>query len=132
MTLYAIGDIQGCAPSFRRLLAAIDFDRDEAHLWLVGDLVNRGRDSLGVLRDVMHLGDSVTTVLGNHDLHLLAASAGIRKPGNEDSLNEVLAAPDAANILDWLRHQPLLHHDETRDLLLVHAGLPTGAARPTR
>lgn len=124
MTLYAIGDIQGCAQSFAELLRAIEFDRDEDHLWLVGDLVNRGPDSLAVLREVMHLGDSATTVLGNHDLHLLAAAAGVRKPGNEDTFQQIFAAPDAANILDWLRYRPLLHHDEARNLLLVHAGLP--------
>lgn len=124
MTLYAIGDIQGCAQSFTELLSAITFDRDEDHLWLVGDLVNRGPDSLAVLREVMYLGDSVTTVLGNHDLHLLAAAAGVSKPGSDDTLHQVLAAPDAANILDWLRYRPLLHHDEARNLLLVHAGLP--------
>ena len=124
MTLYAIGDIQGCAQSFAELLGAIKFDRDEDHLWLVGDLVNRGPDSLAVLREVMHLGDSATTVLGNHDLHLLAAAAGARKPGNEDTFQQILAAPDAANILDWLRCRPLLHHDDDRNLLLVHAGLP--------
>jgi bis(5'-nucleosyl)-tetraphosphatase (symmetrical) len=124
VTLYAIGDIQGCAQSFTELLGAITFDRDEDHLWLVGDLVNRGPDSLAVLREVMYLGDSATTVLGNHDLHLLAAAAGVSKPGSGDAFHQVLAAPDAANILDWLRYRPLLHHDEARNLLLVHAGLP--------
>lgn len=124
MTLYAIGDIQGCAKTFNQLLGAISFDRNEDHLWLVGDLVNRGPDSLAVLREVMSLSDNVTTVLGNHDLHLLAAAAGVRKLGSKDTVHQVLAAPDAANILDWLRYRPLLHHDEARNLLLVHAGLP--------
>ena len=124
MTLYAIGDIQGCAKTFNKLLGAISFDRNEDHLWLVGDLVNRGPDSLATLREVMSLGENVTTVLGNHDLHLLAAAAGVRKLGSNDTIHQVLAAPDAANILDWLRYRPLLHHDEARNLLLVHAGLP--------
>ena len=124
MTLYAIGDIQGCAKTFNQLLGAISFDRNEDHLWLVGDLVNRGPDSLAVLREVMSLSDNVTTVLGNHDLHLLAAAAGVRKLGSNDTVHQVLAAPDAANILYWLRYRPLLHHDEARNLLLVHAGLP--------
>ena len=124
MTLYAIGDIQGCAQAFTELLGAIAFEPEHDHLWLVGDLVNRGPDSLGVLREVMHLGDNATTVLGNHDLHLLATAAGVRKPVEGDSFHSVLAAPDAANILDWLRYRPLLHHDAARGKLLVHAGLP--------
>jgi bis(5'-nucleosyl)-tetraphosphatase (symmetrical) len=124
VTLYAIGDIQGCAQAFTELLDRIAFEPGRDHLWLVGDLVNRGPDSLSVLREVMHLGDHVTTVLGNHDLHLLATAAGVRKPMKGDTFHSVLAAPDAANILDWLRCRPLLHHDTARRMLLVHAGLP--------
>jgi bis(5'-nucleosyl)-tetraphosphatase (symmetrical) len=124
VALYAIGDIQGCAESFTRLLDAISFKPGDDHLWLVGDLVNRGADSLGVLRDVMNLGDSATAVLGNHDLHLLATAAGVRKPSAADTFQAVLAAPDAGDILDWLRELPLVHHDPVNNRLLVHAGIP--------
>ena len=129
MTLYAIGDIQGCAQAFTKLLGAISFKRERDHLWLVGDLVNRGPDSLDVLREVISLRDSVTTVLGNHDLHLLATAAGVRKPGKGDTFQAVLAAPDAENVLDWLRHRPLLHYDRASNRLLVHAGLPANWSR---
>ena len=124
MTLYAIGDIQGCAQAFTKLLSVVSFKPERDHLWLVGDLINRGPDSLDVLREVIGLHDSVTTVLGNHDLHLLATAAGVREPDKGDTFQAVLAAPDAENILDWLRHRPLLHYDRTRSRLLVHAGLP--------
>lgn len=124
MTLYAVGDIQGCARPFDALLDQIRFDPARDRLWLVGDLVNRGPDSLGVLRRVIALGDAVTTVLGNHDLHLLAAAAGIRRPNPRDTLAPVLAAPDRDALLDWLRRLPLLHHDEAAGRVLVHAGIP--------
>ncbi len=124
MTLYAIGDIQGCGQAFTELLSAISFKPERDHLWLAGDLVNRGPDSLDVLREVINLGDSATTVMGNHDLHLLATASGVRKLGEDDTFQAVLAAPDAANILDWLRSRPLLYHDLKRKRLLVHAGLP--------
>ncbi len=124
MTTYAIGDIQGCAKSFDKLLEAISFDHDRDHLWLAGDLVNRGPDSLGMLRRVVEMEERVTTVLGNHDLHLLANAAGVRQPAAEDTFQPVLEAPDAEQLIDWLRQQPLLHYDSTRDQALVHAGLP--------
>jgi bis(5'-nucleosyl)-tetraphosphatase (symmetrical) len=124
VALYAIGDIQGCADSFTRLLDAIRFKPGDDHLWLVGDLVNRGPDSLSVLRNIMSLGDSVTAVLGNHDLHLLATAAGGRKPSAADTFQAVLAAPDAGDIIDWLRKLPLIHHDTANNRLLVHAGIP--------
>ncbi|HEY5624325.1 MAG TPA: symmetrical bis(5'-nucleosyl)-tetraphosphatase [Gammaproteobacteria bacterium] len=124
MTLYAIGDIQGCARAFSELLGAIDFDPGSDELWLVGDLVNRGPASLEVLREVIGLGDRATVVLGNHDLHLLASAAGVRQPQPGDTFATVLGAPDAGNILDWLRGRPLLHFDEARDRALVHAGIP--------
>jgi len=124
MTLYAIGDIQGCARPFDALLAAIDFDPARDRLWLVGDLVNRGPDSLAALRRVIELGDAATTVLGNHDLHLLAAAAGIRRPSPRDTLRPVLEAPDRDALLDWLRRRPLLYHDEAAGRVLVHAGIP--------
>ena len=124
MTTYAIGDIQGCAKSLDRLLEAISFDPARDHLWLTGDLVNRGPDSLGVLRRLLAMEGSVTSVLGNHDLHLLAAAAGVREPAAEDTLQPVLEAPDSGQLIDWLRQQPLLHYDPTRDQALVHAGVP--------
>lgn len=126
MTVYAIGDIQGCADAFERLLTAIAFDPRSDRLWLVGDLVNRGPDSLAILRRVIALGDSAVTVLGNHDLHLLATVAGIRKPGRGDSLHQVLSAPDSGTLIEWLRHRPLLHHDAGLQTVLVHAGIPPG------
>jgi bis(5'-nucleosyl)-tetraphosphatase (symmetrical) len=124
MALYAIGDIQGCASAFDALLRKIAFRPSRDRLWLVGDLVNRGPDSLGVLRRVMGLGRSVTCVLGNHDLHLLAVVAGRRKLSSSDTFGAVLEAPDAREIADWLRHRPLLHYDRPGKRVLVHAGIP--------
>jgi bis(5'-nucleosyl)-tetraphosphatase (symmetrical) len=126
MRLFAIGDIQGCAAAFDALLRKIAFRPSRDRLWLVGDLVNRGPDSLGVLRRVMGLGRSVTCVLGNHDLHLLATVAGRRELSPADTFHDVLEAPDLQAIVDWLRHRPLLHHDRAAKRLLVHAGVPPG------
>lgn len=124
MARYAIGDIQGCMASLERLLALIDFSPAHDELWLTGDLVNRGPRSLDVLRWASGLGSAVTTVLGNHDLHLLARAAGAAGPKKRDTLDEVLAAPDCDRLIDWLRHRPLLHHDDR--FVLVHAGLHPG------
>ncbi len=124
MRLFAIGDIQGCATEFDALLRKIAFRPSRDRLWLVGDLVNRGPDSLAVLRRVMGLGDSVTCVLGNHDLHLLATVAGRRELSPADTFGDVLDAPDLRDIVDWLRHRPLLHHDRNAKRVLVHAGIP--------
>jgi bis(5'-nucleosyl)-tetraphosphatase (symmetrical) len=124
MRLFAIGDIQGCAAAFDALLAKLSFRPSRDKLWLVGDLVNRGPDSLAVLRHVMRLGRSVTCVLGNHDLHLLATVAGRRELSPADTFGAVLQAPDLNEIVDWLRHRPLLHHDRARRRVLVHAGIP--------
>ncbi|MBT8081911.1 MAG: symmetrical bis(5'-nucleosyl)-tetraphosphatase [Gammaproteobacteria bacterium] len=124
MAVYAIGDIQGCYDPFRRLLDTIRFDPDRDTLWLVGDLVNRGPKSLKTLRFVRDLGDSVVTVLGNHDLHLLALQSGAIPRGNRfRTLRKLLAAPDADELCDWLRHRPLVHYDKKLDTLLVHAGI---------
>ena len=125
MSTYAIGDLQGCAQSFDALLNRIAFDARIDRLWLVGDLVNRGPDSLAVLRRVMTLGDAVTVVLGNHDLHLLAVWAGVRKRSRNDTLDGVLAAPDATRLLNWLRHRRLAHRARfgDGDVLMVHAGV---------
>jgi bis(5'-nucleosyl)-tetraphosphatase (symmetrical) len=121
MAVYAIGDVQGCDRTLGRLLDRIGFDPENDRLWFAGDLVNRGPGSLGVLRRVRALGDSAVTVLGNHDLHLLARAAGVRERSAKDTLEEVLAAPDRDELLDWLRRRPLLHRDG--DFVLVHAGL---------
>jgi bis(5'-nucleosyl)-tetraphosphatase (symmetrical) len=124
MTLYAVGDVQGCAEALDILLERIAFDRRHDHLWLVGDLVNRGPDSRGVLRRIMELGSSATTVLGNHDLHLLATAAGARGSSGGDTFNDVLKSSDADELIDWLRRRPLLVRDRDRRLVLVHAGIP--------
>ena len=124
MALYAIGDIQGCYDELQRLLEHLDFDPDKDQLWLTGDLVNRGRKSLPTLRFVKSLGDRAVTVLGNHDLHLLAVSEGLQNSRKKDTLEQILTAPDVAELLDWLRHRPLLHYDKKLNTLLVHAGLP--------
>lgn len=123
MAVYAIGDVQGCYDPFRRLLDAIRFDPSRDTLWLTGDLVNRGPKSLKTLRYVKSLGDSVVTVLGNHDLHLLALEAGVVRFGKRfGTLQKLLNAPDVAELCDWLRHQPLAHYNAELDALLVHAG----------
>jgi bis(5'-nucleosyl)-tetraphosphatase (symmetrical) len=123
MAVYAIGDIQGCYDPFRYLLDTIDFDPSSDTLWLAGDLVNRGPKSLKTLRFVKDLGDSAISVLGNHDLHLLALSVGaVRLKERFGSLEKLLDAPDAAELCDWLRHRPLAHYDKSLDTLLVHAG----------
>jgi bis(5'-nucleosyl)-tetraphosphatase (symmetrical) len=121
MSHYVIGDIQGCYSEFRQLLDTVDFDPSHDRLWLVGDLVNRGPDSLAVLRTVKALGAAATTVLGNHDLHLLTVAAGHRRPHRRDTLDEVLAAPDRDELLEWLRGLPLVVREGRRTM--VHAGL---------
>ena len=123
MAVYAIGDIQGCYDPFRRLLDAIDFDPSADTLWLAGDLVNRGPKSLKTLRFVKDLGDAAISVLGNHDLHLLALFAGTVQFGKRfGTLEKLIDAPDANELCDWLRHRPMAHYDEGLDTLLVHAG----------
>lgn len=121
MATYAIGDLQGCFREFATLLEHIGFSATRDHLWLVGDLVNRGPDSLRVLRFVKDLGDRAVTVLGNHDLHLLMRAEGFGKGSREDTFDEVLTAPDREPLLAWLGSQPLCHGDG--EYLLVHAGL---------
>jgi bis(5'-nucleosyl)-tetraphosphatase (symmetrical) len=124
MAVYAIGDLQGCYDDFRRLLDRLGFEPGRDRLWLTGDLVNRGPGSLAVLRYVAGLGDAVTVVLGNHDLHLLALAASTaRGPRRGDTLGEVLAASDRDLLLDWLGRRPLLHTDAALGITLVHAGL---------
>ncbi|MCP5091012.1 MAG: symmetrical bis(5'-nucleosyl)-tetraphosphatase [Gammaproteobacteria bacterium] len=123
MAVFAIGDVQGCYDPFRRLLDAINFEPSRDRLWLTGDLVNRGPKSLKTLRFVKKLSDSVITVLGNHDLHLLALEAGMVRYGKRfGSLNKLLNAADAEELCDWLRHRPLAHYSKKLDTLMVHAG----------
>ncbi|HEU4516795.1 MAG TPA: symmetrical bis(5'-nucleosyl)-tetraphosphatase [Steroidobacteraceae bacterium] len=124
MALYAIGDLQGCHAEFMALLERLRFDAARDRLWLTGDLVNRGPESLAVLREVKSLGAAATVVLGNHDLHLLAmafAPRGVRK--REKELEAVLDAPDAGELLAWLAARPLLHRERGIAWTLIHAGL---------
>ena len=125
MAVYAVGDVQGCALELQALLTKIDFDARRDRLWFVGDLVNRGPDSLTVLRRVQALGDAAIVVLGNHDLHLLAVARGDASLKSGDhGLEAVLDAPDREPLLDWLQGRPMLHHDPALGVTLVHAGLP--------
>lgn len=123
MALYAIGDIQGCDTELGALLEAIEFSADRDRLWFVGDLVNRGPESLQALRRIRAMGDAATVVLGNHDLHLLAVALGISQVRHDDTLDDILAAPDRKALLEWLLHRPLMHEDPALNLSLVHAGL---------
>lgn len=124
MSIHAIGDIQGCYDALRRLLDKLQFDPDVDRIWLTGDLVNRGPKSLKTLRFVRGLGEAAVTVLGNHDLHLLAVANGIGNMTDRDgSLARVLDADDCEDLVDWLRQRPLLHHDASLNSLMVHAGL---------
>jgi bis(5'-nucleosyl)-tetraphosphatase (symmetrical) len=138
LSRYAIGDVQGCADELKALLGRCHFSADRDELWFVGDLVNRGPQSLETLRFVRALGANATVVLGNHDLHLLALAYGSkRKPKEGDTLDEILAAPDRDQLLEWLVGRPLAVFDEPRQDFLVHAGLvpewtPRDAARLAR
>lgn len=124
MATYAVGDVQGCLEPLKRVLDAARFDPAVDRLWLVGDLVNRGPDSLGTLRFVRDLGPAAIAVLGNHDLHLLAVALTDRAPRRKDTLEPILEAPDRDELMDWLRHCPLVHHDPELDAVMVHAGIP--------
>jgi bis(5'-nucleosyl)-tetraphosphatase (symmetrical) len=118
---YAIGDVQGCYAELRALIAQLKFSADKDQLWFVGDLVNRGPQSLEVLRFVRSLGDNAITVLGNHDLHLLAVACGSHRKRKSDTLDEIFAAPDRDDLLGWLISRPLAHQDQGD--FMVHAGL---------
>lgn len=122
MSTYVIGDIQGCYKPFRALLKEVGFKPAKDTLWLAGDLVNRGPDNVSVLRYCADLGDRLKVVLGNHDLHLLAADAGARKPTRKDTLDDVLEAQDKDALLNWLRQQPIMYQQD--DFCLSHAGVP--------
>lgn len=121
MATYAIGDLQGCFRPFMTLLEEIEFDPVRDRLWIVGDLVNRGPASLEVLRWCYANRDHVVTVLGNHDLYLLARAVGAVTRKGRDTVDDILEADDSDELLDWLRHRPLIHQDN--DWLMVHAGL---------
>lgn len=123
MAVYAIGDIQGCYEPLQRLLELLRFDPSADQLWLVGDLVNRGPQSLEVLRLIYELGERAIAVLGNHDLSLLAVAAGQVQAKRKDTFHSIIDAPDAGQLLDWLRQRPLLHHDAQLGFTMVHAGL---------
>ena len=124
MTVYAVGDLQGCLQPLQCLLKEVAFDPAKDRLWLVGDLVNRGPQSLATLRFLYAMRDALTCVLGNHDLHLLAVAHNRERLKKGDTLQEILDAPDRDDLLNWLRQQKLLHYDAERDTLLVHAGIP--------
>ena len=121
MATYAIGDVQGCFDELRKLLDAFRFDGTSDRLWFVGDLVNRGPASLATLRFVRGLGDRAVVVLGNHDLHLLSLALGHVRSRSDDTLDDVIAAPDRDDLLDWLRGRPMIH--VAGNYTLVHAGL---------
>lgn len=121
MATYAIGDLQGCHAELQDLLALTGFNSQRDRLWLVGDLVNRGPASLEVLRFVKGLGDRVTVVLGNHDLHLVVRAEGLGRESKDDTLAPILAAPDCDELMAWLRGLPLFHVEG--EYAMVHAGL---------
>jgi bis(5'-nucleosyl)-tetraphosphatase (symmetrical) len=121
VTRYAIGDVQGCYPELRELLAQLKFSSDRDQVWFVGDLVNRGPQSLEVLRFVRALQDNAITVLGNHDLHLLAVACGSHRKRKADTIDDIFTARDRDDLLGWLMSRPLAHHE--RNDLMVHAGL---------
>ncbi len=122
MATYAVGDIQGCLQPLKTLLRAVDFNPSRDVLWSVGDIINRGPRCLKTLRYLHDMRDSLIMVLGNHDLHLLAVAAGVKKPSRSDTLAKILAAPDRDALLGWLVQQPLIHREKGHTL--VHAGIP--------
>lgn len=124
MAVYAIGDVQGCFDELQSLLRLIHFNPRQDRLWFAGDLVNRGPKSLETLRFIKDLGNRAVSVLGNHDLHLIAAAHGYPISGDDHTLDAILCAPDRDALINWLRQQPLLHHDDTLGYTMIHAGLP--------
>lgn len=122
MSTYVVGDIQGCFEALETLLKHLNFNPARDRLWITGDLVNRGEDSLAVLRWCMAHDEAVVAVLGNHDLHLLAVAEGFVQPHRKDTLEMILKARDRTAVLEWLRHRPMLHRQG--EWLMVHAGLP--------
>ena len=123
MTTWAIGDLHGSGEPLERLLDAVRFDPAADRLWFVGDLANRGPEPLRTLRLVMSLGEAAISVLGNHDLHLLAVMHGVRRLSAKDAIGPILDAPDRDDIERWLRSRPLLHTEPALGATLVHAGI---------
>ncbi len=123
MAVYAVGDVQGCLHQLQQLLKQVDFDPKHDQLWLVGDLVNRGPSSLATLRFLYQIRHSITIVLGNHDLHLLACYYHRHLLGRKDTLAEILSAPDCSQLMHWLRQQKMFHHDAELGYAMVHAGV---------
>jgi len=124
MSTYVIGDLHGCLDPLIALLDKLNYDPANDRLWFVGDLVNRGPQSLQTLRYIKALGDNATVVLGNHDLHCLGVMNGVRTSGPKDTLQDILDAPDRDELEHWLRHRSLLHHDSKSNTVMVHAGIP--------
>ena len=122
MSIYAVGDIQGCYTPFKKLLAKVHFNPDHDQLWCAGDVINRGPESLKTLRFLHSIKDICTIVLGNHDLHLLGIAYGNATMKRSDTVQEILDAPDADELLTWLRQQPLIH--QNAGYTMVHAGIP--------
>jgi bis(5'-nucleosyl)-tetraphosphatase (symmetrical) len=121
MATYAIGDVQGCFDELQALLSRVGFRRQADRLWFVGDLVNRGPKSLEVLRFVRALGDRAISVLGNHDLHLITQAEGFERPRPDDTLADVMDAPDGKSLVGWLRERPMMHAEG--GYAVVHAGI---------
>lgn len=123
MSTYVIGDVQGCYDELQTLLANLKFNPQHDAVWFVGDLINRGPKNLETIRFIQGLPNSCV-VLGNHDLHFLAVASGAQTASPSDTLNDLLEAPDLPDIIDWLRHLPILHYDAAYNVVMVHAGLP--------
>lgn len=124
MAHYFVGDIQGCFSELQKLLHKVDFNPSRDELWAVGDLIARGQESLATLRFFKQLGDAGKTVLGNHDLHLLALQGKLKRPKPSDHLDELLQAPDLNELVNWLRSQPLIRELPEHKLIMSHAGVP--------
>lgn len=130
MAIYLLGDLQGCSQALERMLERLSFSPSRDQLYVLGDLVNRGPDSAGVLRRLQALEGAVLVLLGNHDLHALAVHAGVRSANRQDTLQSLMQAPDARDLMHWLRQQPLAR--QAHGVLMVHAGvLPAWSARQT-
>lgn len=123
MAVYAIGDVQGCFRELQLLLEKLEFSTETDTLWFAGDIVNRGPESLRTIRFIKSLGDNAVTVLGNHDLHLLALANGRGKQGKKDTIRDILEAADRNELLNWLQHRPLMHYDKKHNVCMVHAGI---------
>ena len=123
MSTYAIGDVQGCFTQLKELLKKLDFKSDKDKLWFAGDIINRGPKSLKTIRFIKSLDENAITVLGNHDLHLLAVANGHKKQGKKDTIQEILDAADSQSILDWLIQRPLFHYQKKHHVCMSHAGL---------